>query len=70
MHDWPRCVITSFLWPAPHNKKLHMQPHSYMLLHKSGGLVICGGIMGNTPVIGILWRFGSNLRAEIAQAQL
>ena len=33
-----------------------MLPHSYVTLHRSGGLVICGGIMGSTPVTGMLWR--------------
>ena len=55
MHGWPWCMITLFLWLAPRNRKLHTQPHSYVMLHRSGGLAICGGIMGNIPVIGALW---------------
>ena len=56
MHGWLWCIITLFSWLEPRNKKLHTQPHSYVMLHRSGGLVICGGIMGSLPMIGILWR--------------
>ena len=41
---------------APRNKRLQTQTHSYVVLHRSGGLAICGGIKGSTPMIGILWR--------------
>ena len=56
MHGWPWCIITSYLWLAMCNRRLHTKSHSYVILHKSGGLTICGGIMGNAPVIGMLWR--------------
>ena len=52
MHGWPWCVITLFSWLVPRNRKLHTQPHSFVMLHRSGGLVTCGGIMGSIPVIG------------------
>ena len=54
MHGLPWCVLILFFWLVLHNKRLHMQPHSYVVLHRSGGLAICGGIMRSTPMIRIL----------------
>ena len=70
MHGWPWCVITLFLWLTPHNKKLHTSPHSYVIFHRNGGLVTCGGIMGSIPhdwdtIAGaILHRFGFELSCK------
>ena len=56
MHGWSWCISILFLWLALCHKRLHTPPHSYAMLHRSGGLVIRGGIMGITPMIGMLWR--------------
>ena len=56
-HAWVAMVRNHFIFMLePRNKKLHTQPHSYVMLHRSGVLVICGGTMGSIPMIGILWR--------------
>ena len=76
MHGWPWYVIILFLWLALRNKRLHTPPHSYTMLHRNGGLEICGEIMRNNPrdwdamAQSILERFGLNLCAETAYAQL
>ena len=77
MHGWPWCVITLFSWLAPRNRKLHT-PCSTLLrdVAQQWWVGYLRRNHGKYPrdwdamAQAILERFGSNLCAETAQAQL
>ena len=72
-HTWVAMVPNCFVFMAgTTQQEVAYAATPLRALHRSCGLAICRGIMGNTPVIGILWcrPFWSDLARTLMQRRL